>query len=192
MFDYAKSLFDKFGSKHTACLIFKHVPYFLESKSFHEFVAKLRLVYKFKSSGYIDYQVSGNKKKTFLVNPNDIQYVKDLLHDYDRVECMKKKFGLSSILNHTIGNFFGFFSKIRMGKTIYKTDFVETINQHSADFLSAGAKKVDVPIDLGFSSHVRNYVTGLFDTDIDPIRYLIFDAELFLSTTLPFDSKCHN
>jgi hypothetical protein len=166
------------------------VPYFLENKSFRDFISNLRTLYRLKKSGYLDYQISGDRKKTYRIKPNDYDYIGDLLYGYDTSECMKTMLGVGSVLNHTIQNFFAFFSKIRMGKTIYRTDYVETINQHSADVISPGTKKVQVPIDLGFASHVRNYIAGLFDTDIDPIRFVIFDKELFWSTTLPFDPKC--
>jgi hypothetical protein len=68
----------------------------------------------------------------------------------------------------------------RAGKSIYATDYTQTINVHAADNVDSGTKQMYVPLNYGFVSHFRN----VFDIDSQKkdnfFKEIKFDFEYIL------------
>jgi hypothetical protein len=102
----------------------------------------------------------------------------------DKLYFLNEKNGLDAKWRNIL---LSFLSTQRLGKSIFNTDLVLSINPHKSDRTRPDAACVKVPMDLGFVSHFR-------DEDIStkinshqfahvnnfPIRHLVLDFEYFL------------
>jgi hypothetical protein len=75
----------------------------------------------------------------------------------------------------------------RNGKSIFNTDYVLSLNPHTAHRIKPDSFRVDVPIDIGYASHFRDEDISTLESSNQkanimsfPLRHLVFDMEYFL------------
>ena len=108
----------------------------------------------------------------------------DLLVNFKKiipiVNCLNEKYDNDKFDNDRFFNLYSTRMNFRLGKSIMKTDYVLTINQHLSNHILPGKLKLNVSIADGFTTHARDSFDGFPGILKYPFEYLIFDLEYYL------------
>ena len=175
IYDYAKRLFNKYGSK-ASCLLFKHVLFItIDQKLFIESI-KLK-----NETITLENNHNGLRHMFFNVSAENYKYLNYLLDAYKAYSCL-------NITNNKFtmewNNPFGVVFDKRSGKSIFHTGNTEGVMQHFTYNSVHGTRIVDVPIIDGFTGHYRESIWFFFQNHYQSIENFFIDIEYykFLST----------
>jgi hypothetical protein len=175
IYDYIESLFKKYNNDEIGSLKFEHVVFIEDhqnlTRDLLNFHQEKESVFKFNYiNNYIDFKI--NAKNRIL-----IQNFKQIIQ---LVKCLNETYMKNDRFNYKWNNLYATKIDIRDGKSIFKTDHVESFNQHFAKKLKPGVKIFNVPISDGFVSHMRDHLFGFFRGQTYSFDYLKFDFEYYL------------
>lgn len=183
LYEYASRL-SKLHSGNVAVLSFNHVLYV--QQGYKEFLNTLfRAVAKISNNLNkeikIDYNYMNSQTKlTFNINSMQfIQYINEIKHLQPSVKCFNKTLIENKFFELIWNTPYAIFMNMRMGKSIYNTNFTETYNQHCAEAIAPNSFEFDVPIEDGFVSHFREHIEGFFTKQHYSFYHFRFDIEFY-------------
>jgi hypothetical protein len=96
----------------------------------------------------------------FKIEDSDKEFIENFQKAITLIDCLNKTIKNKINLNVDFykskwNNPYSFRSFNRLGKSIYATDFTQTINVHGADNVNSGTNFINVPLNYGFVSHFR-------------------------------------
>ena len=157
--------------------MFKHVAFVHFDQYLETFMSSLNTISLLPQ--YFYYKDETRKGIGIKIRNNgDQNRIKLISNLYNKINCLKNI--SKSNLSIDFDRIFAFLSDGRNGKSILRTSFVETINQHNCDEMSPGYRKIELPIKYGYSSHFRDYYKGFYlDRDYS-INHVHVDIEYYL------------
>ena len=168
IYEYAKRMFVKHGFR-SASLSFEHVLFINVSVEFFNSLFETQND-RFKA------EIKNNRSLFFDVFPKDKSYLNYLLDAKNAFACLNSKYRKSeSVWN----NAYATLMNNRDGKSIYKSEYTEAINQHFATSILPSTKKTSIPLADGFSSHFREYTGNFFFNQHISINNFFVDIEYY-------------
>jgi hypothetical protein len=171
LYSYAKYLHDLLGGSRVAYLRFDNRFSLIQSRSF------LNNILKFSSlENSIEY-LKNDVSVRFKIKNSDKEFIENLKKSITLIDCLngttKNRINLNvDFYKSKWNNAYSFRTFDRDGKSIYATDYTQTINVHAADNMNSGKNYVHVPLNYGFVSHFR------VDFDVNSIRKETFFKEI--------------
>ena len=197
MYDYAKRLQMKFGNDNISCFSHDHV-FFLDDPKI--FIQGLR-IFNSTSDTKLSYMSSSINKKVNHDIGSDLNYLKSLKQMIPLIELLDKTYNYVNKTQFIMKNpkWFNFLaSKMNMrdGKSIFVTEFTQTIVQHfcNSHFHSESIEKTRfmVPLETGFVSHFRDEAYDFLRNQNYPLSFLLFDIEHYLYILSLFNNFTNN
>jgi hypothetical protein len=182
IYDYVDKLFSSYGKFITSCLSFENVIFFPNNHHLDVFLEDLKNNQKYPNS--ISYKWNGLNHKTinYLMNSNDdLKYSKNLFYNSYLYKCLQNHYQnlFKELIEDNWNNAIASVVNSRSGKSIFNTDNTEAVNQHfSSNSRYSIIRKV--PLNLGFTGHFREDISGFIDNQIYPINFFIVDIEYYL------------
>jgi hypothetical protein len=179
LYSYTKYLHDLLGGSRVAYLQF----------------ANRFMITQFRSFLNDILQISSLQNSTEYLKNNASIQSKTEESNKEFIEIFKKAFTLIDCLNETIknrinlnvgfykskwNNAFSISSSGRAGKSIYATEYTQTINVHAADNVNSGTRQINVPLNYGFVSHFRNVFNLDSQRKDNFFKEIKFDLEYIL------------
>ena len=147
----------------------------------HEYLYDKIMV--FRREQYLTYEKDKNTKLRYSIkNTADMAYLEELKKSYNLTRRLNRAYlddRKEVNLNAKWKNYLTSLFKNRHGKTVFNTDFVDSINVHSASLIKRGKKEVFVSTDYGYVSHVRDVDIGNNKNE-DWLSYTIQDLKVDL------------
>jgi hypothetical protein len=181
LYSYADNLFQYFGRYTTASLKFEQDMYSEIKSNILKFIGDILISHEKRiirlnmtENYYVDYEI----KKTHF-HLNYINELKNLFKTFSKcfLEPRKSLFNDSSFIKWRKP--FAFLMDIRDGKSIFNTEYTIAINQHFSFSNLFATKTQKIPIEMGYSSHIRDHIEGFFNKQKSPITYFILDMEYY-------------
>ena len=179
--DYIQRLNTIYG-KDVACFRFENHLFLNNNEYLYDKINKLSLTNKNRKQ-YLTYEKNEFTKLRYSIEkPADIAYLEKLKKFDNITRCLNNVYVDRKTVNLVAKwkNYLTTLFNNRDGKTIFNTDFVDSINVHSAYLIKKEKKAIFVPTIYGYVSHMR-------DKDIDmyknedwlsyPIQHLKVDLE---------------
>ncbi|CAF1133746.1 unnamed protein product [Brachionus calyciflorus] len=146
--DYISKLNKKYG-KNISYYAFENVLFLNE----HAFLNK-KIVNLEKNETSIEYKFPPCNLVYKFDSRNDSEWVNAVRKIQPYVSGLNETIKKSEILNYKLNNLVGSLVNNRDGKSIYNTNFTESLNQHFA--WTTTKNSIKVPIDFGYVSHFRD------------------------------------
>jgi hypothetical protein len=171
LYSYAKYLHDLLGGSRVAYLRFDNRFMLIEFRRF------LNNILQFGSLGNSIEYLKNNLSVKFKIENSDKEFIENLKKAITLIDCLNEANKNSVNLNADFykskwNNAYSFRTFDRAGKSIYATDYTQTINVHAADNVNSGTNFINVPLNYGFVSHFRD------DFDINSIKKDTFFKEI--------------
>ncbi|CAF0873801.1 unnamed protein product [Brachionus calyciflorus] len=148
--DFIRKLNKKYGD-NISYYLFENV-LFLNK---HDFLTK-KFLNLTKDSTLIDYNFPPCHLKFKYDFNRDSKWVDALRNIQHYVSCLNETIIKSNNLNYKLNNLIGSLVDNREGKSIFNTNYTESINQHFAWTITKDSKAIRVPIELGYVNHFRD------------------------------------
>ena len=137
---------------------------------------------KYPKSISYNWNELNNKTINYLINSKkDLKYSKNLYNNSNLYKCLKNRY--KNILKKTVednwNNAIASLANMRSGKSMFNTDNTETVNQHYTSHSRYSIIR-KVPLNLGFTGHFREDISGFIINQTYPINYFIVDIEYYL------------
>jgi hypothetical protein len=177
LYDYAIKMFNLMNPQIVGCLMFINVAFIRTDIYLDNFMKELVNLTAPTNVFYRDEE--GKVLKVSVKTQDDAKKMNYYSSLYQSLRCLSKN---KSIKLLEFDRFFAFSAASNFGKSILKTNLVETVNQHSSDEMVLGAEKRELPLEYGYSSHLRhNYKAFYLDNarDVDNI-FIDIDYYLFV------------
>lgn len=128
----------------------------------------------------VDYYHKDTKQKIkFQVSRTDQNYVSQLKSLQPVIDCLNKTINRNERMNILFNSLYATPITNRLGKSIYNTNLTEIYNQHNADTIAPDSISLDVPLEDGYVSHFRDYITGFFYNQEYPLNLFFVDLEFY-------------
>jgi hypothetical protein len=156
IYELAKSLNQIYGS-NSACFHFGHFLLLNDYDQMYGLLRKEAEKNAIKSSFLYDYK-NRTKIRFMLKDETHLEYAKSLALAVNYVTCINETFLESKrdVLDIKWTRSLGTIFTKRSGKSIFNTEHTLSIHQHSAHQTKPKSKRVSVPFDFGYTSHLRD------------------------------------
>ena len=186
IYEYAVKMFNLMDNKTTACLMFINVAFLKIDSYLDNFMNGLVNVTAPTNVYYTD--EVGKGIKIAIQSLEQAEKLRQYAVLYENLRCLSRQKKIDLLV---FDRLFAFSASTSLGKSIVNTDFVETINQHSSDVMVDGTDKKELPIGLGYSSHLREYYKGYYLNRFRFVDDIFIDIEYYLFLLRTFEiTKC--
>lgn len=178
LYEYAKRL-NKIANGKVAVFRFKHVVFM-----HNDHMAFLKKLFAsnvtITKEELVDYYyMNTNKKIIFKVLSYQKGYIDQIRSSQEAIECLNKTISKNEMFDSIWNSPYAIHVNNRFGKSIFNTDLTETYNQHHSDVNAPDSMVYDVPMELGYASHYREYIDGFFFNQIYSFNHFFVDIEYY-------------
>ena len=190
LYDYSVKLFKSHGKYKVASMAFEYVYFVKFGSKLDDFFKSINNALLLNDtnkveteSNYVTLAIDAlanegqRKHLKFVYKPKHVDHMKRILQAYKSIKCLRK-----TSMHDTFDRLM--FIKVdgKMGRSIFNTNFTETISKHHAMTINLAANMKLLPIDIehGFVGHYRDEPFTYFQTAVFEITLFDFDIEYYL------------
>ena len=118
---------------------------------------------------------------TIKINSTDKERIKEMKTMNDLIECYNKTILNGNKLDSIWNVPYAVLLNHRLGKSIFNTNLTLFYHQHGTEvsFMEPRAKKLLIPIDEGYTIHVRSDFSNIFLNQRYPFSHFRLDVEFY-------------